>query len=300
MKVIRAVSSSELPWFLAQHYTFIGHSDPRGFAHWAVRALRDADAEAARSFVLMNASPKAGAYARAPEQGEDDQNLYLSNVWFADDPAELETLLRDLLRAHPHEAAHYPLHGLLDGTVARLEPVFTSLGFRLEEVRDMRFSLSELPPLGVPLLLEAWTEENDAGFTEVFRLAEGLEPSDERWAYLKRRRGLFRPDLWFIARETLDQPPVGYAFYGLLDEGLVEPGLEGRYTLTAAGVLEALRGSTQMLRRLILSSMHELAAQSPLGFLETTVSEGDPKLIRILETLGFTTEDRYKVFSQTP
>ena len=93
---------------------------------------------------------------------------------------------------------------------------------------------------------------------------------------------------------------MGYAFYGLLDEGLIEPGLEGRYTLTAAGVLEALRGSTQMLRRLILSSMHELAAQSPLGFLETTVSEGDPKLIRILETLGFTTEDRYKVFSQTP
>ncbi len=298
--MIRALSSSELQWFLAQHYTFIGHSDPRGFAHWAVGSLRDADAEAAKSFVLMDASPKAGAHVRAPEPDEDDQNLYLSNVWFSDDPADLETLLRDLLRTHPHEAAHYPLHGLLEGTVARLEPVFTSLEFRLQTARDLRFSLSELPPLGVPLLLEAWTEENDAGFADVFRLAEGRAPSDEAWAYLKRRRGPFRPDLWFIARETLDQPPVGYAFYGLLDEGLVEPGIEGRYYLAAAGVLETFRGSSAMLRRLILSSMHELAAQSPLGWLETTVSETDPKLVRILETLGFTTKSRYQIFSRTP
>ena len=298
--MIRALSSSELQWFLAQHYTFIGHSDPRGFAHWAAGSLRDADAEAAKSFVLMDALPKAGVHVRAPEPEEDDQNLYLSNAWFADDPADLTTLLRDLLRTHPHEAAHHPLHGLLGETVARLEPVFASLGFRLEGVRDMRFSLSELPPLGVPLLLEAWTEENDAGFGEVFRLAEGRAASDESWAYLKRRRGPFRPDLWLVARETLDQPPVGYAFYGLLDEGLVEPGLESRYHLAALGVLEKFRGSSAMLRRLALSSMHELAARSPLGFLETTVLEADPKLIRILETLGFTTTDRYRTFSRTP
>jgi hypothetical protein len=118
---------------------------------------------------------------------------------------------------------------------------------------------------------------------------------DHAWAYFKRWRGSFTPDLWFMARETLDQPPVGYAFFGAKVQGI-----DSVYYLTAAGVLQEHRTSSEMLRRVVISSMLELAAQSPLGRIETSLTMADPKLVQIFESLGFDTFHRYKQFVKRP
>lgn len=294
--MIRSLAADELEWFLSTYYDFIGHDDPRGFARRGVRYLRDAEAEAARSFVLFEGGePLAGAHLMAPEPDEDDQNLYLSNIWFRDGLADLEALLGTLLRKHPHEAAVCPLFNFSDAEIRRLKPGFELLGFSLERSFDMTFDLADLPPLGMPLVLEAWSPETDEGFKEVYTASEGISPSERVWAYYKRWRGAFHPDLWFIARETLDQPPVGYAFYGAHQRGV-----DGIYYLTTAGVLARHRDSSEMLKRLILSSMHDLASRSPFGAIRTTVSGRDPKLIRIFELLGFRTISRYQTFTKLP
>lgn len=295
--MIRNVAPDELEWFLAHYYASIGHPDPRGLAHRAIRKL-NIETEAARSFILLEGErPRAGAYLKAPEPDADDQNLFLSSLWFDGSPAYLSHLVGGLLQKHPHEAAHFPLLSLTPERTEALTPVFEGLGFALEEEFELAFELVDLPPLGVPLVLEAWSPESEETFREVYAAAEGEEPSDEAWAYLKRLRGPFVPDLWFVARETLDQFPVGYAFYGM-QQG--EPGVEGIYSLSKIGVSAAHRGSSEMLKRLALSSMHELAAQSPLGSIRTTVNAHDPKLIRIFEGLGFVVTHQYRVFTRVP
>jgi hypothetical protein len=295
--VIRSLAPDELGWFLSQYYAFLGHRDPRGLAKRVLKDARDLDHEAVRSFIYLDAfdRPRAGANVLAPLPGEDDQNLHLSNLWHVGDPQDLGWLLSRLLARHPHEAAHAPLYNLPAAHVQGLAPVFEAQGFALETVCELAFELADLPPLGLPLVLEAWTHESDEGFREVFEQAEAEAVSDARWAYLKRSRGSFSPDLWFIARETLDQPPVGYAFYGAERKGI-----DGVYYLTAAGVLQEYRFSSEMLRRLVLSSMHELAARSPLGRLETSLGGRDPKLLEIFGLLGFDTEARYRAFVKLP
>ena len=72
------------------------------------------------------------------------------------------------------------------------------------------------------------------------------------------------------------------------------------YYLTAAGVLAAHRNSSEMLRRLLLSSMQELAAQRPFARIRTLVTQRDPKLVNILESLGFERRGSYPVFVQQP
>lgn len=295
--MIRSLATDELEWFLATSYDFLGHSDPRGFAQRSVRMLHDHLGEADRAFILFEEGdvPLAGAYAVAPEPEDDDQNLYLSNVWFRRDAADLTRLLRRLLAQFDHEAVHLPLYNASPARLEALTPALTALGFERREAVDLEFDLAELPPLGLPLVLEAWTEENDARFQAVFEQGEGFRPSEPFWAWLKRWRGPFRPNLWFLASETLDQRPVGYAFYGLLHEGL-----DGVYYLTAAGVLAEHRDSSEMLRRLLISSMQELAAQSPLARIQTLVTQRDPKLVHILESLGFERRGSYPVFVQQP
>jgi hypothetical protein len=294
--VIRSLASDELPWFLASSYTFLEHSDPWTLARKATLLLRDSEVEAERCFVLFaSGTPVAGAYVLAPDPNDEDQNLYLSNLWYSRDESDLVTLLKALLHKHPHEAAHYPLYNLPPQRLARLTPHFHRLGFALERAYDLSFPLAELPPLGRPLVLEAWSPESDAGFKEVYASAEGETPSDKAWAYLKRWRGKFTPDLWFVGRETLDQPPVGYAFFGMHKEGV-----DGVYYLAAAGVLQRYRTSTEMLRRLVLSSMLELASRSPLGAIRTTLLGRDPKLVEIFASLGFEQRDRYLVFTKLP
>ena len=295
--MIRSLAPDELTWFLSQYYRFIGHGDPRGLARRVLEHARDLDHEAVRSFVYSDDAterPKAGVNVLAPQQDADDQNLYLSNLWFEDDVAHLQHLVTKMLSRHPHEAAHVPLYNFSNARVAQLRPVFGHLGFKLEGAFDLAFSLSELPPLGSPLVIEAWSHDSDEAFRQVFEQAE-TEVSDARWAWLKRWRGRFLPSLWFITRETLDLPPVGYAFYGT-EHG----GIDGVYYLTAVGVLQEYRFSSEMLRRVVLSSLHELASVSPLGRVETTLPTGDPKLIQIFELLGFDTFDRYERFIKRP
>lgn len=296
--MIRSLAPDELAWFLAQYYAFIGHRDPRGLARRVLRRARDLDHEAVRSFIYLEDAtlrPLAGVNVLAPEPEADDQNLYLSNFWYEVAAQDLVKLVSKLLERQPHEAAHMPLYNVPRAQAQALEPLLAEQGFALERVCDLSFDLADLPPLGLPLVLEAWSHQSDAGFREVVQQAEAQPVSDGLWAYLKRRRGRFSPDLWFIARETLDQPPVGYAFFGSESKGL-----DGSYYLTAAGVLQEHRVSSEMLRRLVLSAMHELASRSPLGRLETSLSLEDAKLVEIFASLGFDTEDRYQQFVRRP
>jgi ribosomal protein S18 acetylase RimI-like enzyme len=223
------------------------------------------------------------------------RNLYLSNLWFKNAAADLEKLLGYLLGKFDHEAVHCPLYNVSPARLEALAPALLALGFEQRQAVDLEFDLADLPPLGLPLVLEAWSEENDGLFQGVFEQGEGFRPSEAFWAWLKRWRGPFHPNLWFVASETIDQEPVGYALYGLLQDGI-----DGVYYLTAAGVLAAYRDSSEMLRRLLISSMQELAARSPFARIQTLVTQRDPKLIHILESLGFERTSSYPVFVKQP
>lgn len=296
--MIRSLAPDELSWFLSRYYSFLGHSDPRGLARRVLEHARDLDHEAVRTFIYLDDAsgiPKAGVNLLAPKPEDDDQNLYLSNLWFAERAEDLKLLVSKLLDRHPHEAAHVPLYNFSARHLQALSEVFLPLGFSYREVCELEFELAELPPLGLPLVLEAWTHESDALFRQVYQQAERTSVSDAAWAYLKRYRGAFYPDLWFILRETLDQAPVGYAFFGAEQRGL-----DGSYYLTKAGVMQAHRVSSEMLRRLVLSVLHELAARSPLGRVQTTIGSEEQKLIQIFELLGFDSRRRYAQFIKQP
>jgi len=293
--LIRTLAPDELTWFLSQSLRFLQHSDPKGLAARLTKHVHDIDAEADAAFVLIEGEPLAGVHVIAPEPDEDDQNLHLSNLWFTRNEADLEKLLRHVFASHHYEAVHFPLFNYGALQVDKIAAVFERLGFALERACDLDFELTDLPPLGTPLVLEAWSHDADDDFQVLFETAEAKQLSDEYWAWLKRWRGRFSPDLWFIARETLDQDAAGYAFFGATKEGI-----DGVYYLTAAGVLPEHRQSSEMLRRLVISSLHELASISPLGRVETTVTTQDPKLIQIFESLGFDTFNRYQRFIKRP
>ena len=296
--MIRSLAPDELTWFLSRYYAFIGHGDPRGLARRVLEHARDLDHEAVRTFVFLDDTtgrPKAGLNVLAPKHDADDQNLYLSNLWFESSAGDLHHLVATMLARFHHEAAHVPLYNLAAEKIEALQAVFHPLGFALEGACDLTFSLSDLPPLGRPLVIEAWSYESDEGFREVFETAEARSVSDHYWAWLKRWRGKFLPKFWFITRETLDQAPVGYAFYGAEHEAI-----DGVYYLSAVGVLQEHRHSSEMLKRVVLSSLHELASISPLGSVETTLSTQDSKLIQIFELLGFDTFSRYRRFIKRP
>ena len=212
--MIRSTSPDELEWFLASSYEFLGHSDPRGFARRSMRAFHDPVNEADRCFILFAPGdvPLAGAYVQAPEPEDDDQNLILSNLWFKHSADDLRVLLQHLLGKFDHEAVHCPLYNVSPARLEMLAPALTALGFEGRQAVDLEFDLAELPPLGAPLVLEAWSEEQDEGFQKVFEQGESFVPSEAFWGWLKRWRGPFYPNLWFLASETLDQEPVGYAF----------------------------------------------------------------------------------------
>ena len=298
--MIRSLAPDELEWFIAAYYDFLGHSNPRGFAKRAISSLHNVEEEANKSFILFaDGYPLAGAHVLAPEQSDDNQNLYLSHVWFEGSPADLAKLIAYVLAKHSHEAVYAPLFNVSTERLERLTPVFREADFVLEHNYDLEFDLSDLPPIGMPLVLEAWSDESEALFRRVFSQAERYAPSDRFWAWLKRWRGAFSPDLWFVLRETLDQEPVGYAFYGAY-QGMSQEGVEGVYYLSAAGVMPEYRDSSEMLRRVLLSSMHDLASRSPFGRIQTSATRQDPKLIRIFESLGFRVINSYPSFVQKP
>lgn len=281
--VIRPLAPDEMVWFLARALAFQGHGDPMGLAQRLAPRLKDAKRDAARSFVWSEGEgpPRAGAHLRAPGPDDDDRTARLGPIWFDGDPDEARRFLRALLDETPHEAAVVRLDGVPAAARTRLLELLAPLGFEATERVRLRFSLSEVPPLGRPLALEAWTLESDAAFRELYRRAEGVPAGDDRWSWLKRRGGRFRPDLWFLASPTPDQEPIGYAFcHG-------DDSLDGHYRLEAAGVLPEHRDSTEMLRRLVLTTLLELAARSPFGTVDTRPDARDPKLISILRSLGF-------------
>jgi hypothetical protein len=293
--VIRTLAPDELAWFLSRSLAFLGHSDPNTLARRLLPHVRDIDVEVSRSYVFIkDGEAKAGVHVLAPNVHEDKLNLYLTNFWYEDSARDLLELLEDVLIEFPHEATYVPLYNFSATRIAELEPFFKGLGFWREEVVELAFDLADVPPLGLPLVLEAWSYSSDVGFREVYEASE-RKISDHAWAYLKRWRGSFTPDLWFIARETLDQPPVGYAFFGAKSQGI-----DSVYYLTAAGVLQEHRTSSEMLRRVVISAMLELAAQSPLGRIETSLSMADAKLVQIFESLGFDPFNRYKQFVKRP
>lgn len=306
--MIRKLASDELVWFLSRSLAFQGHSDPMGLAQRLRPLLHDPRHDAERCYVLIAAGagsglqggatpagvPVAGVSLRAPDPDDDDQSLHLAQPWYEGDPEQLGELLRELFARFPHEAVYLKLHGMLEPVATRLEGVLAPLGFERDDMVDVRFELSEAPPIGRPLVLEAWNLATDGGFRAIFEEAEG-DVADRRWAWLKRWRGPFYPDLWFLARETLDQDPVGYAFVGTH-----EAGVDGSYYLTAVGAVQEHRHSTEMLRRLVLSLLQELSARSPLGRIETSLSLRDPKLIQVLFSLGFLEQERYGMLVSRP
>jgi hypothetical protein len=293
--VIRSLAPDELAWFLSRSFAFLGHSDPNNLARRLLTSVREIDAEAKRSFILIDERPKAGAHVIIPNIQEDQFNLLISNIWYEDQVTDLLTLLETLLTEIDHKAAYMPLHNFSQQLASDLEPFFKGLGFRLEEVCELSFDLAEVPPLGLPLVLEAWDYGSDPGFRELYQSSELVTLGDHAWSYLKRSQGSFNPDLWFITREMLDLPPVGYAFYTSKTSSL-----DGIYALIAAGVLPEHRFSSEMLRRVVISSMLDLASRSPLGRIETILPTTDRKLIQIFESLGFNTKNRYRQFVNRP
>lgn len=296
LTVVRKLSPDELVWFVSRAVAFLGHSDPWGFAQRLAPSFKDARRDAERSFVLFeDGHPVAGAFVRAHAPEDDDQSLTLTQLWYERSPEHLQQLIGELFDQHPHEAVYAPLIGVPARVIDALAAALAELGFVPDSYLDLCFDLSEVPPIGLPLVLEAWTLASDEAFRQIYETAEGSTLTDRGWAWLKRWRGPFKPDLWFIARETLDQEPVGYALVGT-----TERRLDASYYLTAVGVLPEHRHSSEMLRRLVVSILTDLASRSPLGRIDTSLSRRDPKLIGILHSLGFETVTRYPILVKLP
>lgn len=294
--VIRKLAPDELVWFLARALAFQGHSDAMALAQRLGPRLRAPRHDAERTFIWTpgRETPRAGMHLRRPGPDDDDRTARLGPGWYQGDPEAGRTFLTTLLDRTPHEAAVLDLAGVPSGSATRFEAWLAPLGFRREARVRMRFPLSDVPPLGRPLVLEAWSEEADPHFRQVYRAAERVPASDRYWAWLKRRGGPFRPHLWFLLRPAPDRAPVGYAFC----HGAFGP--EVSFRLEAAGVLPEHRDSTEMLRRVVLTTLHELAARAPAGTLTARPDAEDPKLARILTLLGFREEDREAHLVRSP
>lgn len=294
--MIRELSADELAWFMRQALTFAGHADPAGLALKLQSKLRHPAQDASSSFALFEGGEGlAGVNVQSTHKGDGVMGVTLSTAWHAGDGGALLTLVEALLDRYPHEVARLPLHLLPEERCAELAAMLKPLGFAREQQTRLRFELSEVPPLGAPLVLEAYRQEDERAFRELYEAAEGREVSEAQWAYLKRKGGPFSPNLWFVARQTLDQEPVGYAFCGTQRRGI-----DATYTLVGAGVLQRFRSDSEMLRRLLLSLLHELSGASPFGAVDTLLPDTDPKLIEILQLLGFDVVERTPLLIKRP
>jgi len=232
--VIRPLASDELVWFLARAFAFVRHRDPWGLARRAVVRLRDPRRDASRAWVLVAddaaggagdagdagdaeeaLEPVAGIVAWPPDHDLDDPTLRLAQPWFVgDDPSGFATLVAHVLDRHPHEAVELDLSAVPKASADAIREALAAMGFEADALRPLAFDLAEVPPLGRPLVLEAWRPDVDPEFRTFVAAAEEQPVGDGRWAWLKRAHGRFTPDLWCMAYETLDRPPVGYALAG--------------------------------------------------------------------------------------
>ncbi len=294
--MIRKLASDELHWFLVKAYSFLGHSDPNRFVNSLISRMSDLDSEAKKCLIYKDESrgPLAGLVVLAPQKDASDQNLYIANLWYANKMEDALILLEHIQSKYHYEAIHYPLYNHSKQLISALKPIFDKQGFDLNKETELEFKLNSLPPLGRPLVMESWTHKIDKKYREIYNACEGAEISDEAWAYLKRKSGSFNPNLWFLVSEGLDQEPIGYAFYSA--KGFA---IDAAYDQSGVGVLARYRNSSEMLKRLVLSSMHELAAISPFGTVKTRI-DGDDKLISIFEGLGFERLDTYHAFVKHP
>jgi hypothetical protein len=282
--VVRTIQPAELTYFVARSLAFLGHLDPHGVARRLAPRWRNVLRDAAISFVWQRAAgtPGAGVVALAPERDDDERILRLSQPWFEDEPEDLARLVAELSERFDHEAAELDLVGIPADRAERLAESLAGDGFDFDVAQTLHFELADVPPLGSPLTLEAWRPALDASLRELVERSEGWSLSDRRWAYLKRAAGPFRPDLWFVAAEAPDRPVLGYALCGARAVGVAAV-----VSVTTAGVAPEHRCSSEMLRRLMLSLLHDLALRSPLGRVEARLSRRDPKLIEILRSIGF-------------
>lgn len=295
--MIRSLRPDELPWFVGRSLHYLGHSDPKGLSLRLSPLLSNAASDSRHCYVLARAgaAPSAGIFFTPPDPDDDSGTAVFASPWHHDDNAALAELVAELLQRHTYEAALLELHSLDAERRRDLLDTLAPLGFQEDELIELRFELSEAPPLGAPLVFEAWTAEADRQFRTFYGAAEQRPASDAGWAFLKRRHGRFHPDLWLVARETLDQDPVGYAFCGSSERRL-----DARYNLDAVGVRHDLRADSDMLRRLVISLLNELAALSPVGSLSAELSASDPKLIGILRSIGFDLRSRTPVLVKPP
>jgi hypothetical protein len=308
--VIRSLTPDELPWFLARAFAFVGHGDAWGLAQRSVARLGDARRDAGRAWVLdgghdgadrgprtpLAADPVAGVVAWPPDLDLDEPTLRLAQPWHdGDDPGPFVRLVEAVLRREPHEAVELDLSAIEPARAERLGRALGDLGFVRDGLRALAFDLTETPPIGLPLVLEAWRTESDAAFRGFVGRCEGVTLREGRWAWLKRVHGPFTPDLCLLAFETLDQPPVGYAMAGRR-----RAGIDAAVGLTAIGVAPEHRGSTEMLRRLLVTVLQEFAGQSPWGRVRAELSVSDPKLVSILRSIGFEVGDVRPVLRRLP
>ncbi|MFO7545073.1 MAG: hypothetical protein R6W77_06220 [Trueperaceae bacterium] len=295
--MIRNLAPDEVVWFIGRALAFLGHPEPHAMSMRLGNRLRDAVQDARHCFVLERdaAAPSAGMHVVAPEPADDVRTMVITSPWHDDDPDGFVELLDTVLRKNAHEAVLVRLHSMSSARRDDLTRLIEPFGFVPDELRRLRFELSDVPPIGAPLVLEAWQPDADAAFRSLFQRAEGRMLGDAGWAFLKRRHGPFRPDLWYLARETLDQDPVGYAFCGTRARGV-----DASYALDAVGVLQEHRSDSEMLRRLLVSTLQELSSMSPMGVVDTELGQGDPKLIDILASLGFVEVERMPALLRMP
>ena len=300
--MIRNLAPDEFEWFMARSYSFIGHSDPRSISRKFIKQLSLLENQAERCYIYLDDDerPLAGLYA-ADETEDDLKSLHLSNIWFNEKPEHLAHLVKHVLGELEHESVFCPLYNLSEAQRSDLIPTFETLDFRLDQIYELEVELSAFLTEESNLVLEAWSLNLEEEFRQVFQASEGYQPHQNYWTYLKRMPGKFSPDLWFLARPSLEQDAVGYALFGRYQSsGSYSDDLDTAYYLSGVGVLQEHRHSTEMLKHLMLSSIDELASRSPLGTVHSSLSNADPKLIDVFQTLGFTRKHDYFCLIKTP
>ncbi len=295
--MVRNLAPDEVVWFIGRALSYLGHSDPKAMSLRLGSLLADSRGDAGACYVLTHEgrSPSAGVYLKVGDPNSDSLGLSFESPWHDGDADDLRVLIGALLERFEHDHAYLRLHSLSEARRLELAASLEPLGFERDERHRLRFELSEVPPIGVPLVLDAWSENQDHDFRSFYSAAEARPVSDQAWSYLKRASGPFHPDLWFLARETLDQSSVGYAFFGTNEQRI-----DARYGLDGVGVRRDLRDDSSMLRRLLISALLELSSISPMGVVDADISGQDPKLIGIMRSLGFREVERVPLLAKLP